>query len=220
MLYAIIVAGGSGSRMKSDRPKQFLMLGDKPIYYYAVECFLNTFPDLQLKLVLPPAYINESEAILSIFQFRERVQIVAGGESRFHSVRNGLEAINDDSGMVFIHDAVRPLIHSNFLQNCLLEAQTNGNAIPCIPLKDSIRIIKGTENRPADRNEFRSIQTPQTFQLNEIKEAFLQPFQESFTDDATVLESRGKTIHLMDGLIENIKITTPEDLSFAQYLLG
>ncbi|MBL7765477.1 MAG: 2-C-methyl-D-erythritol 4-phosphate cytidylyltransferase [Chitinophagaceae bacterium] len=220
MLYAIIVAGGSGTRMKSDRPKQFLMLGDKPIYYYSVECFLNTFPDLQLILVLPPAYLNESEAILSIFPSRDRIQIVAGGESRFQSVKNGLEAISGEAGMVFIHDAVRPFITSNFLQHCLNEAQQYGNAIPCLPLKDSIRMLEASGNRTVDRSAFRTIQTPQTFQLNEIQEAFQLPYQEAFTDEATVLESIGKTIHLMEGLVENIKITTPEDLNYAHFLLS
>lgn len=215
--YAIIVAGGSGTRMKSDLPKQFLELLGKPILMHTIEAF--HFDDIKIILVLPKTQIEFWKELVIQHQFSVPHEIVEGGEARFHSVKNGLESIKSSTGLVAIHDGVRPLIKQAIISESYTAADRHGSAIVSIGLKDSIRSVSDSENRQEDRSKFRLIQTPQTFQLQLIKSAFEQPFNPIFTDDASVLEMAGHKINLIDGDYQNIKITTPEDLTVAQSLL-
>lgn len=215
--YAVVVAGGSGTRMKSELPKQFIELAGKPILMHTLEAF--HFDDIQILLVLPSDQIDFWKELVVKHAFQIPHRLVVGGEARFHSVLNGLNAIPDKEGLVAIHDGVRPLIDRAIITNSFEQAKEHGNAIVSIPLKDSIRSISDFGNKQEDRSAFRLIQTPQTFRLELIKDAFLQDFDPLFTDDASVLEKAGHQIHLIDGSYQNIKITTPEDLLIAESFL-
>ena len=214
----ILVAGGKGLRMGSALPKQFLPLAGKPVLYHAVKTFKDAFPDIKIILVLPEEHISYSNILLQAFEERIDLTVVKGGTTRFHSVQNGLSAI-EDSGIVFIHDAVRPLIDTALLLRCYHQAVSHGNAIPCIPATDSVRQWDGMDFVAIERNELRIIQTPQTFQTEVILKAFEQEYSDTFTDEATVLEHMGLPVYLVDGSRRNVKITTPEDLIIAEALL-
>lgn len=218
-MYAIIVAAGSGTRMQSELPKQFLPLAGKPLYYYATQVFLQTFRDIEVILVVAPACPFRHEDLTGCFEGSSQVRVVTGGATRFESVKNGLAAIGDQ-GIVFIHDAVRPFISKNFLMQLQEEALIKGNAIPCIEVLDSLRKVQGDENVTVRRDEYRAIQTPQVFDIANIKKAYEQPSIEAFTDDASVLEAAGHRIKLVEGLRENIKITTPIDLKYAEWMMA
>lgn len=218
-MYAIIVAGGSGTRMNTTIPKQFLTLGGKAILQYAVEAFLNAFPSIEIVVCLPQTYIELGYDVLKDLISKHNIKLVAGGETRFHSVKNGLDQLTEP-GIIFVHDAVRPCIHSTFLESLYKECTQYGNAIPCLAVKDSLRkVTKDQLSIAVDRTEYKSIQTPQVFQLIELKKAFELPYQATFTDEATVMESYGVKIHLCEGLDRNIKITTPDDLPLAGLFL-
>lgn len=217
--HAIIVAGGSGARMQSELPKQFLLLGGKPILMRTIEAF--HFDNIKIILVLPKAQIQYWNNLVSEFNFDVNIKIVEGGDTRFQSVKNGLDAIDETNGLVAIHDGVRPLIGKDIIEQTFNLAASNGNAITAVALKDSIRKVTSESNQSVDRSAYRLIQTPQTFQLDLIKGAYSTPFQSSFTDDASVFENYGHSIHLIDGDYRNIKITTPEDLLVAEsFLVG
>ena len=218
MNYALIVAGGNGKRMNNALPKQFIELEGKPILLHTIQKFLDFAPDISLVVVLPMDSINEFK--LRYFQQNEtnRVSFVVGGDTRFHSVQNGLMSIHDE-GVVFIHDGVRPFVSTPVLERCLKTATECGNAVPYIDLKDSIRKRNEQGNIAVCRNEYKAIQTPQTFDISAIKNAFQQTYNEAFTDEASVLEAAGHSIYLVEGNEENIKITTPQDLAIATYLL-
>jgi 2-C-methyl-D-erythritol 4-phosphate cytidylyltransferase len=219
MKYAVIVAGGIGTRMNSNIPKQFLRLNGKPILYHTIKAFQTTISDIKIILVLPKEYIAQQDYLNSIADNIADIVVVSGGETRFQSVKNGLNAIQTD-GIVFIHDGVRPFITQKLVENCLQTAIDKGNAIPCVLIKDSLRKINSDNNEYANREEFRAIQTPQTFQIDSIKKAFEQPYHESFTDEASVLENMGESINLIHGIDENIKITTPFDLKMAEIIIS
>lgn len=216
--YAVIVAGGSGTRMQSEFPKQFIELRGLPILMHTINAF--HFDDIQIILVLPANQIDFWKQLIDKFKYKTPHQIVIGGSARFDSVKNGLSSISSEEGLVAIHDGVRPLIDREIINRSFELAVINGNAIVSIPLKDSIRSIEASRNKQEDRSRFRLIQTPQTFQLNLIKKAFEQPFDPLFTDDASVLEKAGFSIHLIEGSYQNIKITTPEDLLIAESFLA
>ncbi len=215
--FAVIVAGGSGTRMRNEVPKQFIKLLGKPILMRTLEAF--NFDSIQIILVLPSTQIDFWKTLIEHHQFEIPHQIVAGGAARFDSVKNGLNSINQEEGLVAIHDGVRPIIDRQIISKSFQRAQEKGNAITSVPLKDSIRSINDTSNKQEDRSTFRLIQTPQTFQLSLIKKAYAQPFNTLFTDDASVLEKAGFNIHLIEGSYRNIKITTPEDLLVAESFL-
>ena len=215
--YAIIVAGGSGTRMKSELPKQFIKLAGKPILMHTLEAF--HFDNIQIILVLPESQIPYWKELVDEHQFKIPHNIIAGGEQRFHSVKNGLSSIKADDGLVAIHDGVRPLIKRQIISESFEQAKRTGNAIASIQLKDSIRSITPHANQQEDRTNFRLIQTPQTFKIQLIKRAFEQEYTPSFTDDASVLEQAGHSINLIEGDYKNIKITSPEDLLVAETLL-
>jgi 2-C-methyl-D-erythritol 4-phosphate cytidylyltransferase len=217
--YAIIVAGGSGSRMKSDIPKQFLAVNDLPVLMHTLNAFRNYSAALQIILVLPKSQFSYWENLCEQYQFSVSYQLVAGGETRFNSVKNGLDTIQSDQGLIAVHDGVRPVITKEIISNCFHKAAEFGSAVVSVPLKDSIRRVEENTNIALDRSLFKLIQTPQTFRLDWMRKAFDHDYQAIFTDCASVLEFEGYPIHLIEGSYENIKITTPEDLKWAEIYL-
>lgn len=216
--FALIVAGGVGARMGTEVPKQFLEIAHKPILMWTLERFLAFDSHMELILVLPENQLTAWAQLCDRFQFKPSIKLAKGGNSRFQSVKNGLNEIQED-GIVFIHDGVRPLVSLQTLQNCFVTAVEKGNALPVSPVVESIRKVEGEMSKHVDRNHFRLVQTPQTFQVRLVKEAYHQPEQEFFTDDASVCEAMGIAIHLVNGNPENIKITNPADLLIAESLL-
>jgi len=216
--YALIVAGGSGSRMNADVPKQFLLLNERPVLMYTIERFYDYNNSIGILLVLPENQFSLWATLCTEHNFNIQHQVVAGGSVRFESVKNGLSKIQGD-GIVAIHDGVRPLVNIETIGRCFEVAAEKGNAIPVMPVIESLRIIDGENSKAVDRSSFVTIQTPQVFNFSEIKEAYNQPFNETFTDDASVLEATGTAINLVPGNIENIKITHPADLLFAGLLI-
>ena len=212
-LFAIIVAGGSGSRMNSDVPKQFLLLHGKPILQHTVERFLSIVPIPQLILVLPARDRSTWKVLCQQYNFHPIIQVVDGGATRFQSVRNGLNAIHGSDGLVAVHDGVRPFVSPEIIKNSYETAARTGSAVTCVPVNDSVRQIGPDGSSTAlNRSTLRLIQTPQTFELGRFRRAFQTEEQSIFTDCASVMEHAGFRITLIDGSYENIKITTPADL--------
>lgn len=216
--YAIIVAGGKGVRMGMALPKQFLPLAGKPVLYHTVKAFADAYEDMNIILVLPEDQLSYAQIVLQAFQERIDVTIVSGGETRFHSVQNGLKAVEGDA-VIFVHDGVRPIITKELIQKCYVQAIEKGSAIPAVAVTDSIRLIQGDTNQPVDRTKLRSIQTPQTFRSEILLPAFEQVYRDEFTDEATVVEMAGHEVHLIEGDKKNIKLTTPEDMEWAEMML-
>lgn len=217
--YAIIVAGGKGTRMGSELPKQFLPLAGKAVLAHTLENFYRFDSSMELVVVLPAeqqAYWRQLCAEQSVAVPH---RIATGGETRFHSVRNGLSLLPDE-GLVAIHDGVRPLVAHAVIERCFLVAESCGGAIPTLPLTDSLRqILPDDASRAVDRSCFVAVQTPQTFRCGEIKRAYEQPYRPTFTDDASVYEAAGYIPRLVEGNRENLKITLPVDLALAEILL-
>ena len=216
--YIIIVAGGTGSRMKSEIPKQFIELNGKPVLMHTVEKFIKTIPDIHVIIVLAKQLQNDWVTLVTKHHFDNTIQLVDGGETRFHSVKNGVQLLPDGC-IVGIHDAARPLVSSQTILKTFETAEKLGNASPAISLNESIREVKNENNKAADRSKFFIIQTPQCFLSTLLKKAFLQEYQSTFTDDASVVEAIGEKINLIEGNRENIKITTPHDLIIAEALM-
>ncbi|GAB4333761.1 MAG: 2-C-methyl-D-erythritol 4-phosphate cytidylyltransferase [Flammeovirgaceae bacterium] len=214
-LYVIVVAGGKGSRMGTDVPKQFIPIAGKPILMRTLEQFYKVVPSASLIVVLPSFQVDYWKNLVNQYNFQVSHKIALGGQERFHSVQNGLDLIQND-GLVAIHDGVRPFVSEEVIIKSFEDAFKFGNAITSVLPKDSIRVINNDISQSVDRKMYRLIQTPQTFKVNLIKKAFQQPYQPLFTDDASVLEAMGETIHLIEGNYENIKITTKEDLKIAE----
>ncbi|TDH27829.1 2-C-methyl-D-erythritol 4-phosphate cytidylyltransferase [Segetibacter sp. 3557_3] len=216
--YAVIVGGGAGTRMGTTLPKQFLELNGKPVMYYTVTTFLEAFSDLEIILVLPRQHLTVGQHIISGVAGGSRVKLQPGGETRFESVKNGLELVSSPS-IVFVHDAVRCLVSKDLITRCYGQALSLGSAIPAVAATDSIRIEVNGEHRVEDRNHVRIIQTPQTFQSSLLLNAFQMPYQPQFTDEATVVEYSGEKVHLIEGEHQNLKITRPIDLVVAGKIL-
>ncbi len=216
---ALIMAGGSGIRMGGKLPKQFALLSGKPVLMHTLERFHSYDPQMLLVLVLPKDQMDLWIELCDRYSFMVPHETTTGGQERFHSVQNGLRLL-DDQGIVFIHDAVRPLVSLYTLERCFLLAVEKGNAVPVVPVSESVRFGDAAENRPIDRNQTWLVQTPQVFLSQSIKEAYTQNFQPSFTDDASVLEHTVKRIWLTEGNRENIKLTWPADISMAEILLS
>jgi len=216
--YAVIVAGGTGVRMGTALPKQFLPLRDKPVLWYSLNAFLEAFKDLNIILVLPPDHQQTGQQIVQTTSHPSRISIATGGTTRFHSVKNGLNHIHTHS-IVFVHDGVRCLLTTDLIKRCYEQALEKGNAIPAIQAVDTIRIETVGGNQLLDRHKVRIIQTPQTFYSDIIKAAFEQDYDESFTDEASVVEKLGVPIHLVEGESTNIKITKPMDILLAEKIL-
>ncbi len=214
---AIIVAGGTGQRMGSVVPKQFLEIEGKSILLHTIDQFVNAFDDIRLVVVLPEGYIEEGKKLLKD-KTKNPIQFIAGGETRFQSVKNGLTAVKEKS-IVFVHDAVRCLLTPALVQRCYQQAVENGSAIPAVSSTDTVRIMENEKHHLFDREKVMLIQTPQTFQSEILLTAFDQAYQPNFTDEANVVEASGQPVFLVDGEFENIKITRPLDLAIATYVL-
>ena len=215
---AIIVAGGKGERMNADVPKQFLEIQGKPILMHTLEAFINFDASLQLILVLPAAQVDFWQTLCEAHDFNIPHQIVAGGQTRFQSVKNGLDAVKVPA-IVAIHDGVRPLVSKETISRCFDAAAKFGAAIPTMDSIESIRFVDANGSKSVDRNAYKMVQTPQVFDAELLKKAYEQEFSVLFTDDASVVEAMGATVHLVDGNRENIKITTEFDLIVAERLL-
>ena len=215
---AVIVAGGNGTRMNTQMPKQFLLLNGKPVLYYTINTFLKAYSDIKIILVLPEEYIAAGKEIIDAYFDSSRIIITEGGRTRFHSVQNGLQLINEES-IIFVHDGVRCLLSTDLIHRCYDAVVEYGSAIPVVDCKDSVRIIKGENNEAAERNNIKLVQTPQTFHSKILLPAFKIDFKDKFTDEATVVEAFGLKVHLVEGEENNIKITKPGDLLIAEKLL-
>ncbi|MBL7701296.1 MAG: 2-C-methyl-D-erythritol 4-phosphate cytidylyltransferase [Ferruginibacter sp.] len=217
--FAVIVAGGTGTRMNTTTPKQFLLLKGKPVLYYTIHSFLQAYDDLQIILVLPEEHVAAGQEIIDAFFDYSRIQITIGGRTRFHSVQNGLQLVNEE-GIVFVHDAVRCLISTELIKRCYDTAIETGSAIPVIESKDSVRITTEEGNEALERTNIKLVQTPQTFHSKIILPAYQIDYKDKFTDEATVVEAFGLKVQLVDGEENNFKITRPVDLVLAEHLLN
>lgn len=218
MDYVIIVAGGKGLRMGTDIPKQFLPVGGRPVLMRTLERFRAYSPALSIILVLPESQQNYWRQLCREYHFDVEYQMSNGGETRFHSVQNGLSLIPDDAeGVVGVHDGVRPFPAIEVIANCFETARTRKAVVPVVPVVETLRhVSEGTK----PRGDYRLVQTPQTFDIQLLKAANRQPYCDAFTDDASVVESYGHAITLVEGNRENIKITTPFDLTIAEAMIG
>lgn len=212
--YAIIVAGGKGLRMGGDIPKQFLPIDGKPVLMHTIEAFRKALEGVQIVLVLPADQHGYWKELCKKYGFRSPELIASGGEMRFHSVRNGLDLLPEDgNAVVGVHDGVRPFVSTDTIQRCYTAAAEGKAVVPVVPVVETIRqILPDGSSVTQPRDEYRLVQTPQTFPLALLKEAYRQPFSETFTDDASVVEAMGRTIMMIEGNRENIKLTTPADL--------
>jgi 2-C-methyl-D-erythritol 4-phosphate cytidylyltransferase len=218
--YAIIVAGGSGTRMQAAVPKQFLLLNGLPVLMHTINAFYNSGANPQIILVLPAGFHQYWEQLCVEYSFNIPYQLVSGGENRFHSVKNGLDTIADDpDALIAVHDAVRPLTSSHIINQSYLHSAKHGNAVTAVKSRDSIRQLKNKVSVSLLRDEIYLVQTPQTFQSAQIKKAYLQDYDAGFTDDASVVEKTGISINIIEGDYRNIKITFPEDILIAEAIL-
>lgn len=219
--YLLILAGGMGKRIKTTSiPKQFVKLNDKPIIVLTIEKFLSYDKNLEIIVIINPQHITRWEKINAKYFPDNNIINIEGGAERFHSVKNGLACIKDEQGLVAIHDAVRPFVTEELIENCFTVALENDNAIPSITLNDSIRHLYKNTSTSVNRKEYKVIQTPQVFNIKNIKEAYEQDYEETFTDDAGVYEAHGHQINLIDGDYNNIKITRDIDLRLADMLIN
>jgi 2-C-methyl-D-erythritol 4-phosphate cytidylyltransferase len=216
--YLIILAGGTGTRMNSHIPKQFLPLNGKPVIVRTIERFLKWKNTIQIIVAANDEYRTMWEKTKSIHFPNLEIQTVNGGTERFHSVKNALACIKEE-GLVALHDAARPLVKTQVINECFKMAKANGAAVPVVSMQESLRKVDGEESIHVNRAEFRVVQTPQVFEVSRLKEAYKQEYQKVFTDDASVYESIGGKIHLVEGNRENIKITEPLDLIIAEALV-
>ena len=253
--YAVIVAGGSGLRMGTQVPKQFLLLRGKPVLWHTLTIFLDAYEDLDIILVLPSAHMETGRTIAQETRAPHRIRLVAGGATRFHSVKNGLQMVEGalapgisgrvtgagepaeevdlragmaegeavvpggkEEAVIFVHDGVRCLLTTDLVHRCYEKAVEQGSAIPVIESKDSVRLVTSAGNESIDRACVKLVQTPQTFRSEILLSSYTVAYQETFTDEATVVEASGHKVHLVEGELYNIKITTPVDLLIADKL--
>ena len=216
--YAIIVAGGSGNRMQTETPKQFLLLKNLPVLMHTIKAFAQSDTQPKILLVLNKEQQGYWGRLCDEFNFRIPHQVIDGGTERFHSVKNAILTIEEDS-YVAIHDAVRPLVSKALIDNCYKQAGIQGNVIAAVQSSDSVRMLRDEKTSALKRDEIYLVQTPQTFSINILKEAYNQGFATHFTDDASVVESIGQNINIIEGERGNIKITYPIDLELAELLL-
>jgi 2-C-methyl-D-erythritol 4-phosphate cytidylyltransferase len=217
--YAVIVAGGNGSRMNSTVPKQFLLLNNKPVLYYTIDTFLKAYHDLKVILVLPEEYVATGQEIIDAWFDYKRIRITVGGRTRFHSVQNGLQMIEDES-IVFVHDAVRCLLTTALIHRCYEAALEFGATVPVVDCKDSVRMVSSDGNEALERRNIKLVQTPQAFLSTILLPAFNIDYKDKFTDEASVVETFGMKVYLVEGEENNIKITTPIDMLLAEHLLS
>ncbi len=216
--YVVIVAGGQGVRMGADRPKQFLEIGGKPILRHTIERFLAFDPSFEVIVVLPSAQKEWWRDYCRQSGFLERYSIVSGGITRFHSVQNALRYVGNE-GLVAVHDGVRPLVSRPLLERIFAAAEEAPAVIPAVPVVESVRKVEEEASVPVSRDGLVLVQTPQVFAAEVLRKAYDQPFSPSFTDDASVVEASGVRVHVVPGDRMNLKITTPEDLQYAEGLV-
>jgi len=216
---AVIVAGGLGTRMGSETPKQFLEVNGRPILSYTLDAFYTAFPDVQIIIVFPQSFLEEGTAMVHRLYPGNNILFTAGGPARFDSVKKGLSLVQSPS-VIFVHDAVRCLVTPALIRNCYEEALKHGSAIPVVPVKDSFRRVHQNGSEVVDRSLLRAVQTPQTFRSELLLPAFQVGYDPTFTDEATVVEHHGARVHLVPGEEGNIKITVRADLDFAQQVTG
>ncbi|MEG1574239.1 MAG: 2-C-methyl-D-erythritol 4-phosphate cytidylyltransferase [Bacteroidales bacterium] len=217
--YAIIVAGGKGVRLGGDIPKQFRNLSGKPVLMHTIDAFFNAGNDIKIIVVLPSNHKDYWDTLCCKYKFTTVHTVVIGGDTRWRSVKNGLSLVTEDS-LVAVHDGVRPLISANLIDAAFIAAEKHGSAIPVIEATDSLRLLDSSgKSKSVDRSVYRAVQTPQVFRSGILTTAYNTPYSESFTDDATVVEAASEKITLIEGEHKNIKITTPEDLIFAEILI-
>ena len=216
--YIIIVAGGKGLRMGGEIPKQFRLIAGRPVLMRTVEAFLAAYSDIHVVLVLPHDQQAYWAALCQDYAFRAPMTIADGGATRFHSVQNGLALIPDeDECIVGVHDGVRPFVSPEVIRRCYENARTQGATVPVVPVVETVRqLLPDGSSRSVDRDEYRLVQTPQTFPLSMLRRAYAQPYVSAFTDDASVVQSLGLPVYLVEGNRQNIKLTTPEDLMLAE----
>ncbi|MBQ5740505.1 MAG: 2-C-methyl-D-erythritol 4-phosphate cytidylyltransferase [Bacteroidaceae bacterium] len=216
--YAILVAGGKGLRMGSDIPKQFLPLRGRPVLMHTIDVFRRTYPDIHIILVLPREQQDYWRQLCGQHDYDVELCVADGGETRFHSVHNGLSLIPDDArGVVGVHDGVRPFVSPETIRRCYEAAEECGAVVPVVPVVETVRqVLADGGSMTVDRNAYRLVQTPQTFDIQLLKKAYGQPFDPFFTDDASVVEAMGHPIKLVEGNNENIKLTNPADLKLAE----
>ena len=219
--YAILVAGGKGLRMGSDIPKQFLPLRGRPVLMHTIDVFRRTYPDIHIILVLPREQQDYWRQLCRQHDYDVEVCVADGGETRFYSVRNGLSLIPDDArGVVGVHDGVRPFVSPETIRRCYEAAEECGAVVPVVPVVETVRqVLADGSSMTVDRNAYRLVQTPQTFDIQLLKKAYGQPFDPFFTDDASVVEAMGYPIKLVEGNNENIKLTNPADLKLAEGMM-
>lgn len=216
--YAIIVAGGKGLRMGGDVPKQFQLVGGRPVLMHTLQQFRNAFADLQVILVLPREQQDYWRELCRQYEFGVEHRVADGGQTRFHSVKNGLALIPDgEEGIVGVHDGVRPFASADLIRRCYAAAVEAEAVVPAVPVVESLR---HEERGAIDRKGYRLVQTPQTFSIPLLKAAYRQAYLETFTDDASVVEAYGHRVAMIDGIRENIKLTTPFDMVVAEALLA
>ena len=217
--HAIIVAGGKGLRMGNDLPKQFIPINGKPILMRTIESFYNTDNTINIVLVIPASHRDYWAKLCVDYQFMIPHIIALGGETRFHSVRNGLELV--DEGIVAVHDGARPFASHSLIKKCFEEAETKTAVIPVIDSTDSLREVLDSENSQIiDRSRIKMVQTPQVFRSEILKKAYSANLSDTFTDDASVVEAIGQHVHLVKGEITNIKVTTPLDLKIGEIIVS
>jgi 2-C-methyl-D-erythritol 4-phosphate cytidylyltransferase len=215
--YAVIVAAGSGTRMGKEIPKQFLSIAEKPILYHTLETFLSAYNDMHIILVLASRFMQWGEEIAAGFPEPRRISLVEGGNTRFQSVKKGLTLVKEHS-VVFVHDGVRCLITGHLIHRCFEQAILKGSAIPAVAATETVRIVEGDYPKMINRNLVRMVQTPQTFLSPLLLKAYETEEQDSFTDEAAVVEASGEKIYLIEGEYTNIKITRPQDLAIAEQI--
>lgn len=215
----LIVAGGRGTRMGGPQPKQFLELAGRPVLMHTLEAFDRWDASARLIVVLPEDQIETWKRLCEAHVFGRIHRVVAGGETRFHSVRNGLDAVASD-GLIAVHDGVRPLVAPSVIAACFAAAADGGAAVPVVPVVESVREVDADGgSRPVDRTRLRVVQTPQVFRADVLRAAYCLPYDPRFTDDASVVEASGVAVRLVPGNRENIKLTTPMDLLLAEQLM-
>ncbi|MDG1850040.1 MAG: 2-C-methyl-D-erythritol 4-phosphate cytidylyltransferase [Flavobacteriales bacterium] len=217
--YAIIVAGGSGQRMKSSIPKQFMELADRPVLMHTMEKFYRANASIELIVVLPSSHHSTWETLCRKHQFNIPHQIAAGGMSRFKSVKKGLEYCSEES-IIAVHDGVRPLISSDLILKMYKETELKRALIPVCPVSESIRLVTEDSSKALDRSQYYSVQTPQCFSSELLQAAYEQEERDTFTDDASVVEALGEKVHLCEGEDSNVKLTSPKDLLLAEILMS
>lgn len=221
--YAIIVAGGKGLRMGGELPKQFIPIEGRPVLMRTLDTFHSCDPSIQIILVLPRDHQPYWHALCEEYAFDVPHRIADGGATRFHSVQNGLTLVDATEALVAVHDGVRPFVSHEVIEECYREAATHGAVVPVVPVVETLRKLdaeNATQSVTVDRSAYRLVQTPQTFSASLLRQAYEQPYRDTFTDDASVVESLGATVILVEGNRENIKLTTPFDLTVAKALLN